>query len=120
MAVATGQRLRLTETDYFTGFARQRTGLLKSFDERSVLTERRRIIIGDFSGAKRPQNFLSNNQEQTAEKRRHGMSRLRRAESKLLFLRGIFEDFASFANTLSTKYNPFQQRRAAIRLSKTT
>lgn len=117
MAVDGSARLRLAETDYCTGFGRSRSGMLKTYGERTMLTERRRIIIGDVGGSMRPQKFLAAGREQHTSNRRKMVSRLRRMERKVIFLHGLRDFFSKVVFALATRYNPFQSYRSQLRFN---
>jgi len=103
MAVQSSARLRLAVNGSFPEFDyRFGGGMMKGFGERSVLTERRRALIGDIGGARRPINFL-----QTAATGRRNMHKLRRLERKVLFVHGLRDSIWSFL-TAFERWNPLR------------
>jgi hypothetical protein len=116
MAVTTSATLHLVETDYSTGFGRGRTGMLKTYGERANITERRRVIVGDFSGERRAQDFLSAGRENHAPSRRSVVSRLRQMESKVVLLDAMLDLVSGISNSLATRYNPFCSYQTQVRV----
>jgi hypothetical protein len=126
MTVVTSARLRLAVTGSFPEFdQRFGGGLMKQFGERSSLTERRRALIGDFSGARRPINFLqavpSTRSNVTflhaaPSARRNNMHKLRRLERKVLYVRSLRETVWSFL-TGFYRWNPFRSYGDQVRFT---
>src|SRR5262249_27029158 len=93
-------------------------GMLKEFGARSIVTERRRIMIGDLSGAKRPINFLTNRGENApppVKSRRKMVSRLRKLERKVIIWNGLKEFFSSWFTALQLRFNPFNRYTDQLR-----
>src|SRR5580698_8531364 len=79
---------RSTETKVFGWEDPAVNRLLRGYDEKSTLTERRRAIVGDVGGSRRPIDFIAPQQRQVHNMpvSRHAATlRLRRLERKVLF-----------------------------------
>lgn len=92
MTVQSSARLSLASTtslyDWEDPFQRS---LLKVNDERSVLTERRRHMVGDIAGGRRPMHFIASQNVMYLPTSRHSQTlRLRRLERKLLFWKTLW------------------------------
>jgi hypothetical protein len=71
--------------------------LLKGYDERSVRTERRRVMVGDVAGGRRPVDFIASTDVRYMRVSRHESTlRLRRLERKVLFWKALWSSLFSF------------------------
>jgi len=91
MAVESRARLGLVVGDSFHDATRKR-GLQKGFDERSTLTERRRHLVHDHAGGKRPAHFLGEQKVSYMRDSRHSRTlRLRRLERRVMFWNNFWD-----------------------------
>ncbi len=98
MTVQSSVRLSIASTTSFYDWENPfQKSLLKGYDERSVLTERRRVMVGDIAGGRRPLHFIANTPV-TAPRvtympaSRHEMTlKLRRLERRVLFWRNFWD-----------------------------
>ncbi len=83
---------RATETAVFGWDDPTANRLLRGFDEKSTLTERRRAIVGGQGGGRRPLDFITSQQEiHNMPVSRHAATlRLRRLERKVLFWQNVW------------------------------
>ena len=83
---------RSTETAVFGWADPTANRLLRGFDEKFTLTERRRAIVGDISGGRRPHDFITSQQQvHNMPISRHAATlRLRRLERKVLIWQNIW------------------------------
>ena len=96
MPVQSGAHLRLAEHStthrWDDPFAYGKS-LLRGLDERSVVTERRRVLVGDIGGGRRPQGFITSQQRTVYNMpvSRHGATlKLRRLERKVLLWKSFW------------------------------
>lgn len=125
MSVVNSPRLRLAVNGSFPEFDnRFGGGLMKQFGERSMLTERRRALVGDIGGSRRPINFLhavpsgqgNVHYLRPAPSGRRNMHKLRRLERKVLYVRSLRDAIWSFVTGLY-RWNPFRSYGDQLRFS---
>jgi hypothetical protein len=127
MTVVNSARLRLAVNGSFPEFdQRFGGGLMKQFGERSMLTERRRALINDIGGARRPINFLhavpSSQGNVRFLKPAHShsggrnMHKLRRLERKVIYVRSLRDTVWSFITGIY-RWNPFRSYGDQLRFS---
>jgi hypothetical protein len=87
MPIQSSARLGLVVGDSFNNWDGSLTrGLQRGFDERSTLTERRRSIVHDHAGGRRPMHFLVQENVSYMPGSRHSRTlKLRRLERRVLF-----------------------------------
>jgi hypothetical protein len=107
MPVQSSARLGLVAGDSFHHWdSSVNRGLLKGFGERSTLTERRRSIVHDHAGSRRPQHFLEQQKVSYLQGSRHSKTlKLRRLERKVLFWKSLWS--AIFGILQPRKINRF-------------
>lgn len=98
MAVQSSARLSIAATASFYDWQNpDNRGLLKGFDEKNVITERRRVIVGDIAGSRRPMNFIGRESLPVPSSRHEMTLRLRRLERKVLFWKSIWSVLTGLA-----------------------
>jgi hypothetical protein len=93
MTVQSSARLSIAETASFYDWADPtKKSLLRGYDERSVLTEKRRAMVGDIGGGRRPATFIASTDIRYMPASRHSSTlRLRRLERKVLIWKGMWD-----------------------------
>jgi hypothetical protein len=91
-------------------------GMLKGYAERLMHTERRRFVVRDFSGAKRPWVFLNAFTEKKPDRgpRKRNVSRLRRLESKNFWWQNLRHSIRQSLITLQLM-TPFRSYNSQLR-----
>jgi len=91
-------------------------GMLRGYAERLMDTERRRYVVHDFSGAKRPWFFLNpfDQTKKPAGPRKRCVSRLRRLESKNFWWQNLRHSIRLSWMTLESM-TPFRSYRTQLR-----
>ncbi|MGH9551146.1 MAG: hypothetical protein ACRD3W_17315 [Terriglobales bacterium] len=119
MSVQPGARLRLAVNSSYDMANPFVEGMLKSFGDRNIVTERRRVMIGDVGGSRRPINFINDASAEAppAQNTRSKMiSRLRKLERKVLILKGLHEFLTGWFGT-AQRHNPFHSHVDQLRLA---
>ena len=92
MTVRSSARLKLAANASFYDWENPfEKSLLKGLDERAVLTERRRVMVRDIAGGRRPLAFIGSQNVHCMPASRHEQTlRLRRLERKVLVWKNLW------------------------------